>query len=217
MGKPIFGYWNLRGLGHSVRFALAHIGVDYEEQLFDNSNETGDAEWAKIKPTLGMIAPNLPYYIDDKEKLSESKAILKYVIRRYEPSLLPTDISLLAKTEEVEGILGDIDRFFAMSVYTDTEMANSMFESMVPAKLAALSKFLGTNKFFLGNEPSFVDFLAYETFYRFKTYRPKYVEGHKNILDYIDSFEKLPKVAEYIKSPAFIKAPCYGRNAVKQI
>lgn len=30
MGKPQFGYWNLRGLGQSIKFALAYMGVDYE-------------------------------------------------------------------------------------------------------------------------------------------------------------------------------------------
>jgi len=215
MGKPQLGYWNLRGLGQSIRLVLAYMGVDYEEVIY--LDKEGDETWNETKPKLGMVCPNLPYWIDDKEKLSESKAILKYVIRKYKPELIPSDIAQLVKAEEVEGIVGDIDRFFAMSVYTDTEMANNMFDTSVPPKMAAISKFLGDNKFFLGNEPSYLDFLVYETCYRMKSYRPKFIEGHKNLLAYVDNFEQLAGVAEYIKSPSYISRPCYGRTAKNPI
>lgn len=52
--------------------------------------------------------------------MSESKAILKYVIRKYKPELLPSDIHQMARAEQVEGIVGDADRFLGMSVYMDT-------------------------------------------------------------------------------------------------
>jgi len=216
MGKPKLGYWNLRGLAQSTRFALEYMGVDYEEVLY-NQDKEGEAKWAKDKTSLGMDAPNLPYWIDDKEKLSESKAILKYVIRKYQPKLLPSDISQLVHVEQVEGLIGDVDRFFSMSVYTDTEMANNLFDTMVPGLLACLSKMLGSRKFFNGNEPCYVDFLTYETFYRLKTYRTKFIEGHKNLVDFVNNFEKLPKVAAYLASKRYVKAPCYGNKAAKQI
>jgi glutathione S-transferase len=215
MGKPKLGYWNLRGLAQSIRFALEYMGVDYDEVIY--MDKEGDDTWINEKPTLGMDCPNLPYWIDDDEKLSESKAILKYVIRKYKPSLLPTDISQLVQVEQADGILDDICRFFAMSVYMDTEAVNSMFDKMVPIKMAGLSKMLGNKKFFNGDEPGYVDFLAYETFYRLKTYRTKFIEGHPNLLALVDNFEKLPKIAAYLESSRYVKTPCYGRMAAKPI
>jgi len=215
MSTPKLGYWNIRGLAQSVRLALAYMEVNYEDVIYPDKE--GDESWNNVKPTLGLESPNLPYWIDDKEKLTESKAILKYVVRKYNSALLPTDISKLVKIEQVEGLLQDIDLNFAMSVYTDTEMANNMFQTRVPGKLESISKFLGTNKFLLGNEPTYVDFLLYETLHRLSTYRPKYLEGHANLSQFVESFEKLPEIAKYMSSPAFIKAPCYSRHAVKQI
>ena len=45
-------------LAQPTRFALAYMGVDYREQLYDNTPE-GEDVWAKEKPTLGLIAPNV--------------------------------------------------------------------------------------------------------------------------------------------------------------
>lgn len=59
MGKPQFGYWNLRGLGQSVRFVLHYMGVDYEEVVY--LDKEGDETWTKAKPTLGMESPNVSH------------------------------------------------------------------------------------------------------------------------------------------------------------
>ena len=58
---------------------LAYSGTEYEDNAFDCTvRET----WAEKKFSMGLDFPNLPYYIDDDVKLTQSNAILRYLGRK---------------------------------------------------------------------------------------------------------------------------------------
>lgn len=76
--KLTFGYWNVVGRGQPIRYALELGGLSYNETRY-----TSPADWfGKDKQTLGLDFPNLPYLIDGDVKLTESSAILDYVIHK---------------------------------------------------------------------------------------------------------------------------------------
>ena len=57
-----------------------------------------------MKPYLGLDFPNLPYLIDGEFKLTESKSIMKYFCRKYEPKLLGTTPEEVASADMVSRV-----------------------------------------------------------------------------------------------------------------
>lgn len=87
---PILGYWNIRGLGASIRYILTFLNVPFENKLY-NQGQAPDfdrSEWLNEKPNLGLDFPNLPYLIDGDFKMTESAAIIKYICKKWGPHLL---------------------------------------------------------------------------------------------------------------------------------
>ena len=99
--KPVLGYWSIRGLAHQIRHMFAYLNVDFENKMYT----TGDApdfdksEWENEKNTLGLEYPNLPYLIDGEVRLTETVAIMRYVAKKYDPSLLGRNAAELGRIE----------------------------------------------------------------------------------------------------------------------
>jgi len=74
--KIIIGYWAIRGLAESSRTALEYFGLNYESKNYTSRNEW----YNKDKATLTTLFPNLPYLKDGTTVVTESDAILLYVI-----------------------------------------------------------------------------------------------------------------------------------------
>ncbi|CAG7830666.1 unnamed protein product, partial [Allacma fusca] len=98
--KPVLGYWNIRGFAQPNRLLLKYLGVNYEDKRYyhggppDYSND----DWLQVKFSLGLDFPNIPYWIDDKVKLTESRAVFRYLARTYGPKLTPENEPLQAKS-----------------------------------------------------------------------------------------------------------------------
>ena len=93
--KPIVGYWAIRGLGQPIRDLLSYLGVDFENKMYEAlaTDEPGvydKSSWFDVKETLGLEYPNLPYIIDGETKLTETLAVMKYIAKKWDPSLLGT-------------------------------------------------------------------------------------------------------------------------------
>ena len=66
------GYWNLRGRGAAIRALLRYVGADYEDVTYRLEGPLYSKEqWLKVKYSLGLNFPNLPYLIDGDLKLTQ--------------------------------------------------------------------------------------------------------------------------------------------------
>lgn len=70
----------------------------------------------------------------------------------------------------------------------------------LPAKLAEFSEFLGEHQWFAGENITFVDFVMYELLDQHKELAPEVLGKYKNLMDFLDRFEKLNKIQEYMKT-----------------
>ncbi|VDL64558.1 unnamed protein product, partial [Hymenolepis diminuta] len=63
---PILAYWDVRGIGESIRLLLRYLGVEFEDKFYH-------------------FGPGkLPYYIDGDFKLTQSSAILEYIADKHD-------------------------------------------------------------------------------------------------------------------------------------
>lgn len=81
-GKVTLGYWKIRGLSERIRMLLEYVGLSYDEVKY--TGETREKWFNEVKPELHKKNPaiTLPYLLDGEKVISESDAILVYVVHR---------------------------------------------------------------------------------------------------------------------------------------
>ncbi|KAL5013207.1 hypothetical protein ScPMuIL_007477 [Solemya velum] len=211
---PTLGYWKIRGLAQPIRLLLHYV----EENFNDKMYEQGDAPdysrecWMKEKNNLGLSFPNLPYYIDGPIKITQSNAILRYIARKH---------NLLGKTTEsqvrVDMMLDQAMEFrngIVRLVYNPNyESLKVDYFLQLPSKLEVFENFLGSNKFFGGDEVTVCDFPMYELLDQSRIMDPTCLEKFEKISAFMDRFESLPQIKEYTSSPNFMKRPINNKIA----
>jgi len=201
--KPTLGYWALRGFGQPIRMLLHYLEIDFEDKRY-----TSFDVWGNEKFNLGLDFPNIPYWIEGNTKITESKAILKYIAREKGNGLNLDSVELKWKAEMFESFLTD---FWRTLLHTCTEWTDALRETFaknVPRYMEQVEKFIGSNKFALGNKITYVDFLLYEILYHYKTYDDKILNSYPGLQGYMKNFETVPTISKYMASPEYIKGPC---------
>ncbi|GBN57158.1 Glutathione S-transferase Mu 1 [Araneus ventricosus] len=204
MPKPILAYWNIRGLSEPILYLLHCKNVDFENKTYVH----GTDNWQKDKFNLGLDFPNLPYYIEDDIKISQSTAILRYLARKYDLDGKDDRQKVLASM--VEQQLVDL-RFnlFLLMQNGEIESEKAKFVENLPNHMKLWEKFLGNKKFLLGDNITYVDFIAYETFDVYEKYHASVLENFPRLQDFQKRFESLPELQEYLNS-SIHKRPVAG-------
>jgi len=201
-------YWPIRGLANPIRFLLEYVDADYKETRHDKQ------EWPNVKFELGLDFPNLPYLIDDKVKLSQSGAILRYLADKHDLHG-GQDAAERARLEMLAFECVDIHGAIARAVYSPDydNLKDELENTTLTSKMTQLVTFLGDKKFFGGDQVKFPDFHLYEVLVTATRMFPKLGELFPTITDYIRRFEQLPRIAAYMASPKYIDSPYFGRQA----
>lgn len=203
------GYWKIRGLAQPTRLLLKYTGTEFEDVTYEQEGapDFSRESWLSVKFTLELEFPNLPYLIDGDLKFTESKAIFHYIARKN--NLCGSSESERIAVEMVEGVVESMKNRFSGMCY------NAKFEEMKAGvmeyeanKLKELSAYLGEKKWFAGDSITYVDFFAYEFLDVLHTFDPEvYGSELNNLTAYLERFEKLPAIEEYMKSSDFIRRP----------
>ena len=110
--KPVFGYWNIRGLGQTPRYLLNYAKVDFEDKhyKYGPAPDFSREDWNSVKFTLGLKYPNLPYFIDGEVGLTETFAIMKYIVNKYKPELKGKTVAEEANNDMLGLLLADFNQ-----------------------------------------------------------------------------------------------------------
>ncbi|CAG2117361.1 unnamed protein product [Medioppia subpectinata] len=215
---PTLAYYKMRGLAQPMRLMLKYSDVKFNDKHYGNVDVDNvpefRADWMKVKFTLGLDFPNLPYYMDGPIKVTQSNAIMRYLARKH--GLVATDETGLVRQDMAEQQLVDIRYQFILGLVfaTDFETVKVKYlAETLPKLLDELSRFLGTRQWFTGNEVNYVDFLAYEVLDWFRLFSPETVNKYQNLVQFLTRFESLPAIKAYMKSPEFISWPLLGGYA----
>jgi len=210
---PTLGYWAIRGLGSPLRYLLHYTNTEFEDKQFEVGPDPATAKdcWWKVKPTLGMDFPNLPYYIDGELKISESRAIANHLARKHklagdcEEDFIRLDIA--------EGIMSDIGSMFTKMCYNPGfDAMKGPFIADLPTKVEKLSKLLGSGNFILDNKISYQDFNLFELLERLSALVPDCLAKFPNLESFHARVAALPAIAEYRASPSFQKIKTRHNN-----
>ncbi|KAL3197903.1 hypothetical protein MRX96_044629 [Rhipicephalus microplus] len=211
---PVLGYWDIRGLAQPIRLLLAHVDAKVDDKRYTCGPppDFDRSSWLNEKTKLGLEFPNLPYYIDGDVKLTQSMAILRYLARKH---------GLEGKTEAEKQRVDVSEQQFAdfrmnwvrLCYNPDFEKLKGDYLKNLPASLKAFSDYLGTHKFFAGDNLTYVDFIAYEMLAQHLIFAPDCLKDFTNLKAFVDRIEALPHVAAYLKSDKCIKWPLNGDMA----
>jgi hypothetical protein len=106
---------------------LTHLGVDFEDKMYplgEYPDFAGRLDWRIEKPKLPMAFPNVPYIIDDDVKISENRAIMRFICHKYKPEYLGRTLQQQAACHEFYDITNntkynDVTQKLFPANYTD--------------------------------------------------------------------------------------------------
>ncbi|XP_067951007.1 glutathione S-transferase Mu 1-like [Watersipora subatra] len=214
---PILGYWEIRGLAHSIRLLLHYKEAEFVNKMYpqgpppDFSREA----WYSEKFNLGLDFPNLPYYIDGDVKLTETSAIFAYLGRKY--NLCGSTEDARVRNDMVYSVQDSHRSAYVRLSYSkesDFEALKRPFVESLPDRLEALSKFLGDHEYFGGAEIVYSDFCVYDLLDTFNNLSPGCVDKYANLKAYLARIEALPTLKKFLSSPeAYRKGPFNSKIA----
>ncbi|KAI1289673.1 Glutathione S-transferase [Halotydeus destructor] len=210
MPRPTLGYWDCRGLGEPIRFALHHAGVDFEDKRFGfglgPDFEETKVWFEQVRPSLGLDFPNLPYYVDGDVKFTQSLAILRHVARQHGLVGKPEHTIRLEMAEQqandwavkLINVVYDAKSFEESRAKTLAEM---------PKQLHQFAKFLGDGHFVAGDYVTYVDFMWYNILDFYRLFDASHFEKRDVINNYLKRIEELPNIASYMASAVYNPTP----------
>ncbi|KAG1669952.1 Phosphatidylserine decarboxylase proenzyme, mitochondrial [Nymphon striatum] len=200
MSRPTLGYWEIRGMAQPIRHLLTYVGVDFEDKLYKYGPppEYSTKNWTDVKFTLGLDFPNLPYYIDGDLKITQSDAILGYLGRKH--GLYGKNENEKIRIDTMYGVSFD---FIVKEIGPAIMSPDPAIKKALPAKLKTFSDFLGTRPWFAGDNISVIDFKMYEMILLLNKIEPGCIG--QVLQQFLDRFEALPAIANYMKSPGYHK------------
>ena len=214
MSPPVLCYWDIRGLAQPIRLLLVHTGTEFEDKMLSCGPGPGFDKscWFDNKYSLGLDFPNLPYYIDGDVKITQSNAILRHIARKHD--MLGQNDTERAMVDMMADESMDFRNGWVRLCYNpDFDNLKEAYIKGMTSKLERFSKFLASKSWFAGDSLTFVDFVMYELIDQHKLLVPDCLKPYTNLEAFMAKFEALPKVAEYMKSPRFMKTPINNKMA----
>jgi len=202
----LLGYWNIRGLANYIRLLLEYTGEAYEEKRYNDFTEW----FEKDKPKLaseGLPFPNLPYYVDGDVKLTQSNVILRYIGDKHH--LSGKDGKQKYEVMILEQQASDVRTSWIRLCYNPDfeKLKDEYINKTLPGHLNNLSNYLGKKKWMIGDEITYPDFNFYDILNMNLCLDPHALDKYQNLKEYMERFEALPKVKEYMHSPRYIQWP----------
>ncbi|XP_065301052.1 glutathione S-transferase Mu 1-like [Dermacentor albipictus] len=209
---PVLGYWNVRSLGQPIRNLLIYKGVEFEDKQYEIGRppDYGSTAWLKEKSTLSLTFPDLPYYIDDDVRLTQSLAILRYLGRKHD--LAARNEQETAELDVIEQQARDLclKLINAATPKPKDEYGLDSYSKKVVDVLEPWDHFLAVRKWTMGDRLTYVDFLLYEGLDWHRQFKPWVVQGYMNIVEYLKRFEQLPNIEDYFTSDRYKIWPILG-------
>jgi glutathione S-transferase len=219
---PILAYWNIRGLAHPIRLQLKYMGVSYQDRFYNCGNGPNyeRTEWLTEK---GLFAqqktldfPNLPYYMEGNDRLTQSTAIMRFIARKHMPELLGNTLEEQTRCDIAFFQAVDIYEHFTEFAYSpahDVEQRKAALLQALPRALKEFENFLGNRKWFAGEQITIADFKVYSMIDVYRYLNLNLLPDFPKLASFMQRFEELKGVKEYVSSDELLKLPLNNKMA----
>ncbi|XP_015916708.1 glutathione S-transferase [Parasteatoda tepidariorum] len=202
MAKPVLGYLDFRVLAEPIRYLLYYKNVQFEDKRYQR-----DGTWDKEKSTFGFDFPSLPYYIDGKVKLTQSITILRYLAKKF-------DLEGTCEMERVRVALAeqqiwDFYMAFVHAVVKPGTEKREEYLKKVPDSFKLLEAFIGSHKYMVGDNLTYVDFMGYELLDFNILLSRDILDGFPILKAYHERIRNLPELQDYFNSSTYKKWPIF--------
>jgi len=214
----IIGYWDIRGLVEPAKLLLEYGGVPYEDRKHQMTKDC----WLEYKQGLGFDFPNLPYYQEGDIKITQSRAIIKHLGRKF-----GLDGESLAGKAQIDMMIDQAGDYiqkcaglcylpnFCDQLKEDWIAGKGDFTSLGPlsTRITPLQNKLGEDDWFVENKLSVADFAMWELIDVHRLLFPGCLEKFGKLENFMERFAKLPGVKEYLNSPRYRPFPIWSVRA----
>ena len=180
---------------------LTHLELPFDNVMY----ETGDPPtydktcWLSKKNTLGLDFPNLPYFIDEDIRISESYGILKFICRKYKPEYLGNTVEERATIEMLMEVAGDMKRRMTRTCYSSAFASlKSDADLFVKGKLESLARWLAPRTWAVSERPTLADFDLFESLSFANIFYPGGIAAVSDVFArYFQQVRTLKHIAEF--------------------
>lgn len=206
---PVLGHWDIRGLAQAIRYQLVYSGVEFDDfyHYHVDDQEQTEESWRRKKDKLELPFASLPYFVDNKLKLTGHIAIHQYVADKWMPELLGKTTEQRAMVDMLAGVLSNLREFIDESCHKG-ELSMADLGNEILERLHATAVRCNGRKYLLGNDLSYMDFYLYELLQLIDYITQGEVyQAYPHLEQYQYRISQLPRLKRYLLSPNFIKAP----------
>ncbi|KAG0428577.1 hypothetical protein HPB47_024449 [Ixodes persulcatus] len=208
MVLPVLGYWDIRGKAQMIRNLLVYKDVVFVDKRYSYGAppDYAGAEWQADKFSLGLKFPNLPFTTVAEERqtrLSGRRCVLASQSTEEEV----TQLDLL----EQQAL--DLQKKLAQTAFdSNWEEARKKYETSFDNELRPWNEFLHGRAWALGGRLTYVDFMLHEALDWIRDFKPEAFQRFPTLLKYLNEFEELPNIKQYMASEKYRKHPFMRRK-----
>ncbi|XP_063819470.1 glutathione S-transferase P 1-like [Pseudophryne corroboree] len=202
-------YFNCRGRCESMRMLLADQGLDWKEEVIEDSDA-----WVKGDLKKQAVFGQLPGFKNGDFRLYQSNAILRYLGRNHgvygKNSVEATLIDMV--NDGVE----DLRLKYVNLIYDNYDAGKEDYIKALPNELCHFERILSNNNggkgFTVGAELSFADYNLVDLLRNHLVLAPDCLSGFPLLSAYVTRVSSRPKLAAYLSSDAHKKRPINGND-----
>ena len=203
--KLILGYWNIRGLGGVLHCLLNVCNIPYEEHVYSQREDW----FGQTKDTINLDYPNLPYIIDGDKNISETLALMHYVvIKGNRKDLLGGSEENHCKVLEACCVVNDMRAELIALCWTRGDFAKdrdvAFGQGRIKGFLTKLNKNL-EGKDWLAGSFSIADFWLLEHLDIIHEIDNALLEPYPHLVSFRKRFLERPEIQAFRKTDKFIK------------
>lgn len=199
-------YFKLRALAEAPQMMMEFGGLNYSYIM---AEDFFNKPWNEAKNDAPFN--QLPLLIVNKNtEIWQSNSIVRFLAPL--TGTMPDDRLIAAQVDSIFESTHEL--FFPLNPTVNVvtgEQHNALkkqFLEMFPRKLKNFSRQferLSNGPFFFGKKPYYCDFSAYHHFSLAKILDPEVLNGYSRVISFMEAFEKLPRVEDYLeKRPEII-------------